>query len=67
MILSLILTLVICICLWFVTNWINGGPFADPKIKWGLCGIAILIAVLCILSLWGILPGIEGGCITHFR
>jgi hypothetical protein len=54
MILSLILTLVVLICFWLLTTWINGAPFGDAKVKWGMYGVALLIAILIILSIWGI-------------
>jgi hypothetical protein len=55
MILHAILTLIVLICFWLAQNRIGSAPFGDARVKWGLTGIALLIAILVILDIWGLL------------
>lgn len=57
MVAALILTLIVFICFWLVQQYAVGNAPFDPKIKWGVTAIAVIIAVLLILGIWGIVPG----------
>lgn len=55
MILHLILTIIVLICFWLLQTWIASAAFGDAHVKWGMTGIALLVAILIVLQIWGLL------------